>query len=168
VAEDVCEPGVNGSKVSVLGVVIIGVIASIVEPAIYTLGGTVAGATLALVLVAYDDDSDEETRLQSTVYAGALAVALMAHNVYGWLVSKFLKERVVFSTRLLIFRPLHVALKPGVAAALLGSPPRKASLPVGHPLVTVGNVGQLPELPPSFGIGNVLERSLEGLARPSG
>ncbi len=40
--------------VAVLGVVIAGVIASILEPDIYTLGSAVVGAALVLILKAYD------------------------------------------------------------------------------------------------------------------
>ena len=37
-------------RVAVLGVIIAGVVASIVEPGLYTLGSTAVGATLWLVL----------------------------------------------------------------------------------------------------------------------
>jgi hypothetical protein len=80
--------------------------------------------------------------------------------------SKFLhQECVVLCAYLLDFQPLHVALKPGVVT-LLGTLPRKTSLPLSRPLFTVCAGGQLPELPPSFGIGDVLQRGLEELLRP--
>ena len=64
-------------RVAVLGVIIAGVVASIVEPGLYTLGSTAVGATLWLVLWAYDDHPSDETRLQSAAYAAASAIILI-------------------------------------------------------------------------------------------
>jgi hypothetical protein len=75
-------------KVAVLGVVIAGVIASLVEPGIYTLGSTVIGITLLSVLYAYDSgNSRDESRLQSWVYAvaWALPIILVIGYPLNWL-----------------------------------------------------------------------------------
>jgi hypothetical protein len=64
-------------KVAVLGVVIAGVIASVVEPGYFTWGSTVIGLTLLFVLVAYGGADKEETGSQSLAYGAALAFALL-------------------------------------------------------------------------------------------
>jgi len=58
-------------RVAVLGVAIAGVVASIVEPGIYTLGSTVVGLTLVLVLCPYDAHPDKETHKESAAYSFA-------------------------------------------------------------------------------------------------
>jgi hypothetical protein len=62
-------------RVAVLGVVVAGVISTVVEPGVYTWGSTVIGLTLVLVLVAYDDHRDG-TAWQSAAYAAAWAFSV--------------------------------------------------------------------------------------------
>src|SRR5215208_4438134 len=78
-----------------------------------------------------------------------------------------LHNRVVFGAGLLAFQPLHVALQPRVVA-FLGALPGKANLPVDRPLFAVGAVGQLPKLPTGLGLGDALQRGLEGLPGSTG
>ena len=69
-------------RVAVLGVAIAGVVASIVEPGIYTLGSTVVGLTLGLILWAYDTHPEDENHKESAAYSGVLAFTLIL--VFGY------------------------------------------------------------------------------------
>jgi hypothetical protein len=69
-------------RVAVLGVAIAGVVASIVEPGIYTLGSTVVGLTLVLVLWAYGTHPSNETFKERWAYSGVLAFTLIL--VFGY------------------------------------------------------------------------------------
>src|SRR5918993_2220105 len=95
-----------------------------------------------------------------------------------------LQECVVLRACLLAFQPLHIAFHPRVGTfrykareglrgnevrkAFLGALPEHARLPVPSLLIAVLPVGKLPQLSASFGIGDDLQSSLEGLADPIG
>ena len=78
-------------RIAVLGVVIAGVLTTVVEPGIWTWGATLIGGTLLLVLWAYGPpalkDPDDEHRRDSAAYAAACAFSAMLLPGYllNWL-----------------------------------------------------------------------------------
>src|SRR5215217_8377969 len=102
-------------------------------------------------------------------------------TLVGWLTPP---QKVCGRACVLAFEPLHVTDDPRVVAfvrkaregigrkeahkAFLGALPEHARLPLPSLLVAVLTVGQLPQLPASFGIGDDPQRPLKGLVGPLG